>query len=796
MDSVLLDVRYAFRRLRGSPGFTAAAILTLALGIGATAATFSIVDATVLEPLPFPESGRLVRLREVTPEGNPFPFSEPDFLDYAASFRTLRGLAAMKPVQTTLTGAGEPQRVEGSAVSSSLFPVLGIQVARGRAFTDRDDREGGPRVALVSPALARRLGGPDAVDRVVRLDGPPVTIVGVLPVGAAFPPGDLWLPLRASADADRTDKWLDVIGRLAPGATLADAQAEATVIATDLARAHPSARGWRAQVVPLADWLIGPGLRRMVWVLLGAVALLLVLACANVGGLLLARAVARRGEMGVRAALGAGRTRLVRQLMTENLLLSAIGGGIGVLIAFWMLDASAPLLDGVLPLGRVARIDFSVLAVTAAVVLAAALGFGLAPALHAAGGDLQSSLRPAARRSTPDGRRWADALVGVQVAIAMLLLVGACLLMGSLARLLRVDPGFDVREIVTVPLRLPAPAYAEEARPIFFRDALARLDALPSIESASATATNPFKEWGFANDVTPEDRAADAPPGGLLQAGWRAVTPGFFDTLKIPVLRGRTFTSADRADAMPVAVISDSLARRLWPGRDAVGRRVYWGGVDGEPRTVVGVVADIRDVRLDADPTPTMYLAYEQLPLDSMTLLLRTRPGAAGVAADVRRTLHAIDPALPVPDVRPLEANRAAAISAPRFRTLLLVLFGGVALLLAAIGLYAVVAFTVAQRTREIAIRIAVGAQPRQVVRLFFRRGVWLTCVGGAIGLAAAWMLTGVLRSLLYQIDARDPRMFALAAALLAAITLLASYLPARRAARFDPVEALSREQL
>jgi putative ABC transport system permease protein len=347
-----------------------------------------------------------------------------------------------------------------------------------------------------------------------------------------------------------------------------------------------------------------------------------------------------------------------------------------------------------------------------------------------------------------------------------------------------------------VPLRLSAHEYSEEARPIFFRDALARLEAQPSIESASATATNPFRQWGFANDVTPEDRAADAPPGGLLQAGWRAVTPGFFDTLKIPVLRGRTFTSADRADAMPVAVISDSLARRLWPGRDAVGRRLYWGGVDGEPRTVVGVVADIRDVRLDADPTPTMYLAYEQLPLDSMTLLLRTRPGAAGVAADVRRTLHAIDPALPVPDVRPLEANRAAAISAPRFRTLLLVLFGGVALLLAAVGLYAVVAFTVAQRTREIAIRVAVGAQPSQVVRLFFRRGVWLTFIGGAAGLAGAWMLAGVLRSLLYQIDARDPRIFALAAALLAAIALLASYLPARRAARFDPVGALSREQL
>ena len=342
-----------------------------------------------------------------------------------------------------------------------------------------------------------------------------------------------------------------------------------------------------------------------------------------------------------------------------------------------------------------------------------------------------------------------------------------------------------------MPVQLPERTYAAPAREAFFGEVLDRLAGLPGVASVAATATNPFRQWGFANDVTPEERAADAPPSGFMQAGWRSVTPGYFRTLQVPVVAGRTFTASDRDDSPPVAVVSEGLARRLWPGQSAVGHRLFWGGLDGTPRTVVGVVGDVRDVRLDAEPTPMLYLSHGQVPLGSMTLLVRMQPGVTGTAAAVRRQIRALDPELAVPEVRPLEANLDATLLAPRFRLVLLGLFGGIALMLASVGVYAVIAFTVSRRTREIAIRMAVGAQPSQVAGLFFRRGLQLTVLGGLAGLSGAWALSGVLASLLYQTNARDPGLFASAAGVLTAAALLASYLPARRAARLDPLPAL-----
>ena len=793
------DVRYAVRRLRSTPGLTVAVVLTLAVGVAATAATFSLVQATVLEPLPFPAADRLVRLRELTPQGQTFSLSEPDYRDYADRLRTVSSLAALRPVQVTLTGAGDPVRLDGTAVSASIFDLLGVRPAIGRTFDEDDDHAGHPAaVVLLGDAVWRtRFGGdPAVIGRTIRLDGRASMVVGVLPAGAVFPPSDVWLPLGASADADRTDKWLDAIGRLRPGATLADARADATLVASNLARVHPELRGWTARVEPLSDWLVGPGLARMVWILLGAVGFLLVLACANIAGLLTTRATGRRGEMGVRAALGAGRARLVRQLMTESSLLAIIGGALGILLTFWMLAAMSAVAGDLLPLGRVARVDGLVLLVLCAVVAVAALGFGLTPALHAAHVDLRTALRAAPRGASARGRGWPEALVSVQVALAMLLLVGAFLMAGSFTRLSAVDPGFDPRGVMTVPVSMPPAAYSEAARVTFFREATRRLAALPGIRAVAATATNPFRQFGYANDVTPEDRAADAPPSGLLIAGWRSVTPGFFSTLGIPLVAGRDFTNADDEKAPRVAVISRGLADRLWPGHDAVGRRFFWGGLDGFPRIVVGVAADIRDVRLDGDVTPLVYLPYEQLPLEDMTLLLRTRPGVAGVPAAVRYELHAIDPNLPVPEIRPLEANRAAAIATPRLRAVLLAAFGAAALLLACIGLYGVIAFTIAQRTREIGIRVALGARPTQVVGVFFRHGIRIIALGGAAGLASAWVLARFLRTLLFHTDARDPALFALAAGVLALVAALATYIPARRAAHLDPVAAITHEQL
>jgi predicted permease len=799
IDSIVQDVRYAVRRLASAPAFTLVVVATLALGIGATAATFSIVDAAVLRPLPFPDADTLVRLRGVTPQGEPFSLSEPEYLDYARSMRSLSGIGAMKPITRTLTGVGDPIRLDGTAVSSTVFGVLGIRPALGRLFTEADDEPGIPGypVVISHRLWQRRFGGdPGAIGRVIRLDDQSHAIVGVLDQSAAFPSGDLLVPLGASPAADRTDKWLDVVGRLAPGRSIEHARAEASALAANLARVHPESQGWGTQLVPLSDWLIGPGLRRMVWVLLGAVALLMALSCTNIASLLVTRAAGRRGEMAVRAAMGAERPRLVRQLMTESVVLAAFGGMLGVLVAHWTLAGLSTLLANLLPLDRVAHVDGRALAFSVAVAAASAIGFGLTPSLHATGVDLQTALKPAGRGSTPGGRRWADVLVSVQVALAMLLLVASLLLTSSFARLSRVDVGFDTQHVLTVPLDLPERTYPEPRRQAFFDQALTRVSSLPGVESTAATATDPFRQFGFANDVTPEDRAAEAPPSGFTQAGWRSVTPGFFRTLGVPLLSGRDFTSDDRDGAPRVAIVSRSLATRLWTDGNAVGRKIYWGGVGGRPRTIVGVVGDIRDVTIDADPIPTLYLSYEQLPLNAMTLIVRTRGEVSGTAAGIRRELRALDPALPVADVRPLEANRMAAISAPRLRMVLLGLFGTAALVLASIGLYGVVSFTVAERTREIAIRVAIGARPSQVAAIFLKRGVRLTLIGGAVGLISAWQLSGVLRSLLFRTDAHDPALFVLAAVALSAVALAASYLPARRAARLDPLAALSREQL
>jgi putative ABC transport system permease protein len=797
MDSVLNDIRYAFRRLRMMPGLTVAIVATLTIGIGGVAATFSVVDAAVLKPLPFLDPASLVRLREVTPEGNPFSISEPDYLDLARRMRSVSALAAIKPLQLTLSGAGDPTRLDAAAVSSTLFPVLGIQPASGRVFVAEDEANGRRApIALISDSLwRRRFGGdPAAVGSRVRLDSQPVTIVGILPAEAVFPAADVWIPLAASPTNDRTDKWLDVIGRLSAGVTLAQARGDGAMVIGGLATEHPELRGWTMRVEPIEDWLVGPGLRRMMWVLLGAVLALLALACANIAGLLMTRTPARRFEMGVRGALGAGRGRLVRQLVTENVLLAVIGGAIGLLASAWMITALSTLLADLLPLGRVARIDGRVIAVTALVICAATVLFGILPALQAAPEDVEAALRASRRGTTRQNRRWSSALVTIQVALAMVLLAGSSLLVGSFMRLSRVDPGFETTGVLTVPLTLPEQRYPERARTTFFDTVIADLTSLQGVDSVAATATNPFRQWGYANGVTPEERAANASPSGLMQAGWRSVTPGFFETMKVPVMAGRPFTAADRDGGVPVAIVSRGLASRLWPAADAVGHRVYWGGVDGQPRTIVGVVGDVRDVSLDAPVTPMLYVPYAQVPLEGMTLVIRTSGPVAGLTDAIKADIRRLDPMLPVDEIRLLEANRQHAVSGPRFRTVLLAVFGTLALVLAAVGLYGVIAFTVAQQTREIAIRIALGARPGQVSAMFFRTGVLLVAAGTAVGLFVSWIAAGVLQALLFETSARDPWAFMLASAVLIAVTLSASYLPAHRAARLEPMAALARE--
>lgn len=794
MAALLQDLRYAVRSLRRSPSFTLTVVITLGLGIGATTGTFSIVNAVLLAPLPYYEPDRLVRVEEVTRDGEPFPVSEPTFLDIEGRSRTVSRVAAIAPRSLTLTGEGEPVRLQGAAVSQGFLDVLGVTPATGRNFTADEDRPGGEPAVILSHDIWRQRfnSDPAVVGRTIRLDGNNHVVVGVMPRDFSFLPADVWVPLRAAAQTDRTNHSLDLVARLSEGTSIDAARAELQSIAAGIAREHASQAGWSVRVTPLTEWLVGPAFRRTVWTLLASVVLLLLIACANVANLLLARAAYRRGEVSIRTALGAGRLHIVRQLLLESLLLATAGGWIGIVISFWIADALSALTADLLVVPPAVTTDGRVLLFATALILLTTVIFGLLPAWNAASGARPPNTGEGERVSSSN-RRMTESFVVAQVTVAMVLLVGSGLMIRSFWRLQNVDPGFVADDVLAVPLSLPDDQGSPERAPTFFNDLFTRLESLPGVVSVGATTTNPFRQWGFSNNVTPEDRAAETPPTGLLQAGWRAVTPGFFESLRIPVMAGRVFTSRDGADGQRSVVVSASLARALWPERDAVGRRLYWGGVDGTPWTVVGVVGDVRDLRVETPPQPMLYLPHRNIPLGSMTVLVRKDPGAGDLAAAIRDAVHGIDPSLPVPEVHTLAANREAAVSTPRIRTLVLTLVGTVALALASVGLYGLVAFGVAQRVREIGIRMALGASRSDIVRLFLSRGLVLAAVGVTAGLLGAWMLSRAHESLLFETEVRDPLLFTAAAAVLAAVMAFASYLPARRAAALDPVRVLNR---
>jgi predicted permease len=793
------DLRSALRQLRRRPGVTLVAVIALAIGIGGATAIFSVLDATLLRPLPYPRPEALVRVWQTTPAGDDFSASEPDFLDLQARTRTFAAMAAMRAVHPSLTGEGEPERLDGAAITHTLLPLLGVQPALGRAFTAAEDGAGAAaHVALLSHELwQRRFGGdPDVVGRVIMLDGRPYAVTGVLPAGFAFAPGvDVYLPLGPSSGAERDDHWLDVVGRLRPGVTLTEARADLDRVARELAAEYPTTNEGRGvRVASFDDWLRGAQYRRAVWVLFGAVGCLLLLACANVANLLVAQGIGRQGELGIRAALGASRARVARQLFTESLVLALAGAALGLLLAAWAVDAVRALAspDTVPGLADVA-LDGRVVGFALGTGVLTALLFGLLPALRAARVDVSRTLTSGVRAGTSAGhRRLRDGLAVAQIALAMVLLVGAGLMLTSFRRLQAVDTGLSAAGVLTVPLQLPGGAYPAERQRAFVRELVARAEGLPRVRSAAVTITNPYREWGFANDVTPADRAASAPPTGLLVAGWRSVTPGFFRTLQVPLLRGRLFDDANGPDAEPVVVISASLARRLWPGEDAVGKALFWGGTTGTPKRVLGVVGDVRDRAPEAEPQPMLYLPYAQVEMPMVTLLVRTelaRPAA--LAGSLRGVVWSLDPNLPVPEVTPLASNQAALLAGTRLRALLLAAFAGVALLLAALGVYSVMAFAVARRTREIGVRLALGARPAEVAAAVLRRGLALTAAGIVVGLVGSLAAGRATASLLYETPPTDAGTIAAVALLLGVTALLATWLPSRRATRVDPVRAL-----
>jgi putative ABC transport system permease protein len=791
------DVRYALRVLRRKPLIAAVAVITLALGIAGATAVFSVVETVVLRPLPFFEPDRLVRLWELTRDGDRFSVSAPNYLDLRAESRAFQALAAYSDLggSAVLAGGGEPQRIVALPVSASLAEVLGVRPQVGRMFTADEDRPGmTERSVVLSDGLWRRRFGSDAgvVGRPISLDGAPYVVTGVMPPRFDFPGGaDAWVPLAADPRSDRGNKELAVIGRLAPGATIAQARSELREIARRLSEAHPEANaGWSATAVPFSEWIVAPRFRDAVWVLFGAVGLLLLLACANVANLLVAQAASRRGELQIRAALGAARGRIMRQLLTESALLATFGTAAGVLIAFWSVDLVRVLGAGRVPRLDGLQIDASVLAFACCAGIASCVFFGLAPAIHAARVDLRSSIGEG-YRYTAGVRRLRHGLVVLEVALALLLLVSAGLMANSFVRLMNVNPGFDVSATVAMPVELPSTRYDGDRVARFYEELLERVRAVPGVTAAAATSTNPFREFGFSNNVTPEERAAEAPPSGLVQAGWRSVTPGFFETMRIPVSSGRAFTSSDRAGAERVVVVSESLARRLWPGESAVGKRIYWGGTTGRTRTVVGVAGDIRDVQLEAEPLPMLFLPHAQLDLPSMTVVVRAAEDMTSVAPALRGVVRELDPALPSPPIDVLASSQAESAAGSRFNLSMMGAFAAIALVLAVTGVYAMLAFTVAERRREIAVRLALGANGSRIARLVLRSGLTLTLVGVAAGAAAALGATRVLSSMLYGVAPTDPLTFAAASSLLILSALLACLLPARQAMRLDAITVL-----
>jgi putative ABC transport system permease protein len=799
METFFHDLRYGLRSLRQSPGLAAVAVLALGLGIGANSAIFSVVDAALLRPLPFHDPGRLMLVLESNPsKGYPsFPLSPLNYIDYRDQNSAFERLAAFESTSFILTGAGDPAKLDGARVAAGFVDTLGIAPSLGRPFLPDEDRPGAGRVAILGHGLWQRRFGSDPalVGRTIMLGGVAYTVVGVMPQGFSFPNrSEIWTAMALGDDElkSRGAHYLLAIGRLAPGVSLERARADLATIGSRLQIQYPDSNtGWTARVDPLAERVAGDA-RPALLVLLAAVAFVLLIACANVAGLLLARASARHREFAIRAALGAGRARLVRQQLTESLLLALLGGAAGLLLAMWGTDLLAAAAPPGIPRVSEVGVDGRVLSFTLGLSLITGVLFGLAPALQASRADLNESLKEGGRGGAGPRRHRARAvLVVAEVALALVLLAGAGLLLRSFQRLQAIDPGFDPREVLAVEIELPDGRYPEPPRlASFFTAAIERLAALPGVRSAGGVYPLPMSGDRFFFSFGVEGRPvadADRP-----SAAYYVASPGYFRAMGIRILRGRAFDERDREGAPRVALINDTLARRFFPGEDPIGRRMV---IDNGPRDrfreIVGVVEDVRHDDLGGEARPQMYEPHLQAPLSSMTLVVRSATDPAGLAEAARREILVLDRDQPVSRAVPLERLVADSIARPRYSMLLLGAFAAVALVLATMGIYGLLSHAVAQRTHEIGIRMALGARRRDVLALVIANGMGLAMAGVGIGLLGALALTRLMAGLLFQVSPTDPMTLAAVSALLAGVAFLACVIPARRATRVDPMAAL-----
>jgi putative ABC transport system permease protein len=800
MDTLIQDLRYALRTLWKAPGFTLTAIAALAIGIGANTAIFTVVKGVLLSPLPYQDSQNLVMVWDSKPSrGWPkFAVSPGNFLDRKREARSFEQIVAFHESSVIDAGGSEPVSRSGYEVSDGFFALVRTQPARGRAFLPEEFTPGKDKVAVLSDALWKsRFGGRDDVlGQPATFNGEPYTIVGVMPPSFRMPSqSEILLPLAFTAkDAEqRGGHYLTTMGRLAPGVTAAAAEDEMRALAARSEAAHPdSNNGWTAKVTPLYEQMVA-AVRPMLLILSAAVGFVLLIACANVANLLLARSETRRAELAVRSALGAGRGRLVRQLLTESVVLAILGGALGLLLAFWGIDVLRSLRPDGLPRLESIRLDAAVLLFTGGIAVVTGLIFGTAPAIVASRTRISETLKEGGRAVSPAaGRRLRGVLVSAQVALSLVLLIGAGLQVRSLTRLLHVDPGFDTSNVLSLAVSLPERRYPEgPAQSDFFAKAVEAVAALPGVESAAAVSAVPLSGDQIIFSLEELEGVPPPAPGDHQSAYWAAVTPDYFKTLRLPLKRGRVFGPEDRADGARVMLINEAFAKRMFPGVDPLGRHVRIG-IDGKAqREIVGIVGDIRHDGLDREVTMQMYEPLAQLPWDTMSVIARTAVPPATLGSAARQAILGIDREQPVSSAETLDEIVARSTAQRRFSLLLMAVFAGTALVLTAIGLYGVVSYFVSLRTHEIGVRLALGATRREILALVVGQGMRLALAGVGLGLVAAFAVTRLLSSLLFGISATDPVTFCAVAAGVAAVTLCASAFPAWRAARVSPSAAL-----
>jgi putative ABC transport system permease protein len=831
MSTLWQDLRYGVRMLLRKPGFTLIAVITLALGIGANTAIFSVVYAVLLRPLPYPESERLMMINstDLTRGIANFGVSLPDFREWRTRNRSFEGMAAFSTNNYNISGDEVPERVVGAIASTDLFKTMGVNPAQGRVFALEERQFGQHRVAILSDGLwQRRFGSQTLVDgQTLKLNGEVFTVIGVMPRGFEFPDQNvkLWMPLALPDESEyntRGNYWLSVVGRLRPGVTRVQAQTEINGIQRQIEQEVKGFTGVGANVVSLHETTVG-NVKRALLVLLSAVLFVLLIGCANVANLLLVRASARQREIAVRMALGAGRRRVIRQLLTENLLLGLLGGAAGLLLAGWGVDMLVGLEPNLPRLGEI-KVDILTLSFAFALALLTSLVFGLAPALQSTRNDLNESLKEGGRGRAGGGtsHHLRNALVVAEIALALVLLVSAGLMMNSLLRLYRVNPGFRTDNILTMQISLPQSKYPDDRMELttgFFQQLVDRVAALPGVESAGVTSALPLTSSGWGKLFSIEGRRAPKSLEEVPVVQFRQASADYFETLGIPLIKGRYLSRGDRRDTLPVAVINEAMARSYFPNEDPIGKRLWLGppeelippewvppGMDiKEFRltrfTIVGVVKDVLHNGLNRQSQPEIYTPHDQpgsnkLPdtWRSFYLAVRASTDPLSLTTAVRRQVLEIDKEQPIANVATMEQLLATSLSQSRLSALLLSIFSAVALVLAAVGVYGVMSYTVTERTHEIGIRMALGAARRDVLWMIISRGLALAGGGVLIGLAASLALTRLMATLLFGVSATDPLTFIMIALILTGVALLACWLPARRATKLDPMVALRYE--